>query len=67
MIKSHLKTINGSKGVELTIMGDEEVIFNEFRALYHKIIHDDKINRIATDALESLKQDEIIKNFKENK
>ena len=67
MIKSHLTTKNGSKGIELTIMGDEEVLVNEFRAIYHKVIHDDKINQIAIVALESLKQEEIINNYKENK
>lgn len=67
MIKSHVTTKNGQKGIELTIMGDEEVLFNEFRAIYHKVIHNDKINQIATDALESLKQEELINNFKENK
>lgn len=67
MIKSHLTHKNGQKGIELTIMGDEEVLFNEFRAIFNKVINDDKINQIANDALESLKQEEIIKNFKENK
>ena len=67
MIKSHLTTKNGIKGVELTIMGDEEVLFNEFSAIFIKLSNNDKLNRIACDALNSLVQDAIIKNFKENK
>ena len=67
MIKSHLTTKNGIKGVELTIMGDEEVLFNEFSAIFIKLSNNDKLNRIACDALNSLVQDDIIKNFKENK
>lgn len=67
MVKSQMKIQDGHKGVELTIMGNDEVLFNEFRAIFNILATNVKLNRIATDALDSLAHDEIIKNYKENK
>ena len=67
MIKSEVETRNGKKGVSLIITGETEELFNEFRALYSKVITDDGLMRISENALESVKLDIIIKNFKEKK
>lgn len=67
MIKSEVEVRNGKKGVSLIITGDTEELFNEFRALYSKVVDDEGLYKIATDALNSVQRDIIIKNFKENK
>lgn len=67
MIKAEVETRNGKKGVDLIIRGNNEEIFNELRALYSKIISDDNLYKIANNALESVKLDMLIKNYKENK
>lgn len=54
------------KGVDLIIRGTNEELYNELRALYIKITSDD-LMKISTNALETVKLDLIIKNYKENK
>ena len=67
MIKTEVETRNGKKGVSLIITGETEELYNEFRALFSKVSEDDNLYKIAVKAMESVKLDQIIKNFKENK
>lgn len=67
MIKAIVDTQNTKKGVSLVIMGTKQDLFNEMRALFVKIIDDDDLFTLATDVMESVKRDDIIKYFKEKK
>ena len=67
MIKAELDKRNGTKGTTITLMGSKEELFHEFRAIFSMIADNDELNRIATDALNSLEHDAIIKNFKGDK
>lgn len=67
MIKSEVETRNGKKGVSLIITGETEELYNEFRALFTKVINNDDLFSIANDAMVSVKQDIIIQNYKEKK
>lgn len=67
MIKVEVETRNDTKGVSLVIRGNDEELYNEFRALFSKVINNDGLFSIANDAMVSVKQDIIIQNYKENK
>ena len=67
MIKAEVETINGTKGIRLIIRGTEQDLYNEFRAIFSKVINDDGLFSIANDAMVSVKQDIIIQNYKEKK
>ena len=67
MIKVEVETRNDTKGVSLVIRGNEEELYNEFRALISKSILDDGLYKIASDAMETVKADLIIQNYKEKK
>lgn len=67
MIRAQVETRNDKKGVDLIIRGTTEELYNELRALYLKITSDDDLMKISTNALETVKLDILIKNYKENK
>ena len=67
MIRAEVETQNGKRGVNLIIRGTNEELFNELRALYFKIISDDDLMKIYINALDSVKLDILIQNYKENK
>lgn len=67
MINVNKQVIDGKEGVFLIIEGDNVEIYNELRALFSKITSDDNLTKIAVNAVESLKMDMLIKNYKEKK